>query len=234
MLKLNNISFYYGKIHALKSINLEIPKGSIVSLLGANGAGKTTTLKVISRLIQPSEGTYELNGDSMLKTSSSNLVKKGVIHCPENRRVFPLLSVEENLNIGAYLRKDKQKVKEDYEKICIMFPRLKERLKQVAGTLSGGEQQMLAIGRSLMGAPKLLLLDEPSLGLAPNIIQEIFRTIKKINVEGTAILLVEQNAHLSLEISDYSYILENGRVALQGTPEELRGNKDISKLYLGV
>lgn len=234
MLQLNNISFYYGKIHALKSVNLEIPKGSIVSLLGANGAGKTTTLKVISRLIQPSEGTYELNGDSMLKTSSSGLVKKGVIHCPENRRVFPLLTVDENLKIGAYLRKDKLKVKEDYEKICMMFPRLKERLNQVAGTLSGGEQQMLAIGRSLMGAPKLLLLDEPSLGLAPNIIQEIFKTIKKINEEGTSILLVEQNAHLSLSISDYSYILENGRIALQGTPEKLRENQDISKLYLGV
>lgn len=234
MLKLTDINCYYGKIHALKSVSIEIPEGSIVSLLGANGAGKTTTLKVISRLIQPSAGTYKLNGDSVLKASASALVKKGVIHCPENRRVFPLLTVEENLKVGAYLRKDKQRVREDYERVYSMFPRLKERLNQLSGTLSGGEQQMLAIGRSLMGAPKLLLLDEPSLGLAPNLIQEIFKTIKQINETGTSILLVEQNAHLSLKISDYSYILEGGKIALQGTSEELRENKDISKLYLGV
>jgi branched-chain amino acid transport system ATP-binding protein len=234
MLKLNDINCYYGKVHALKSISIEIPKGSIVSLLGANGAGKSTTLKIISRLIQPSSGTYEINADSMLKASSSDLVKKGVIHCPENRRVFPLLTVEENLKIGAYTRKDKQKIKEDFEKVCVMFPRLKERLHQISGTLSGGEQQMLAIGRSLMSDPKLLLLDEPSLGLAPNIIKDIFKTIKKINEEGTSILLVEQNAHLSLEISDYSYILENGKIALEGRSEELQKNQEISKLYLGV
>lgn len=234
MLKLTDINVHYGKIHALKSVSLEIPEGKIVSLLGANGAGKTTTLKVISRLLRPTDGTYELNNHSMLKASPNEVVKKGVIHCPENRRVFPLLTVEENLRIGAFLRKDKQKVKEDFERVCSMFPRLKERLHQISGTLSGGEQQMLAIGRSLMGSPKLLLLDEPSLGLAPNIIQDIFKTIKMINDSGTSILLVEQNAHLSLSISDYSYVLENGEVALQGTSEAIKENQSISQLYLGV
>lgn len=234
MLKLDNINYSYGKVHALKSVSMEIPEGSIVSLLGANGAGKTTTLKIISNLIQPSEGSYELHGKSMRNISSTHLVKKGVIHCPENRRVFPQLTVEENLKIGAYMRKDKEKVKDDFKRIWKMFPRLQERMNQISGTLSGGEQQMLAIGRSIMADPKILLLDEPSLGLAPTIVQEIFSTIKQINKEGTTILLVEQNANLSLKISDYSYILENGKVSMEGKSDEIRKNEDISKLYLGV
>jgi len=190
VLKLSNVHVYYGHVHALRGISMRLGEGEIVSLLGGNGAGKTTTLKVISRLIQPKTGSFEVSGKSMLKKSSSNIVQKGIIHCPENRRVFPLLTVEENLIIGAYTRRDKY-IKEDLQKVFSYFPRLKERLKQKAGTLSGGEQQMLAIGRSLMGKPKTLLLDEPSLGIAPILVKEIFSIIKKINEEGTTVLLVE-------------------------------------------
>ena len=215
-------------------VSIEVPEGAIVSLLGANGAGKSTTLKVISRLVNPASGTFQMNGESMLKETPSKMVQRGAVHCPENRRVFPRLTVEENLMIGAYTRKDKKAIKQDFEKVCELFPRLRERLSQISGTLSGGEQQMLAIGRSIMGSPKILMLDEPSLGLAPNIIQEIFKTIKKLNEDGTTILLVEQNAHLSLEISDYSYVLENGSIALHGSASELKNNPDISKLYLGI
>lgn len=233
MLKLADIHVYYGQIHALRGISLEVPKGKIISLLGGNGAGKSTTLKTISRLLQPRTGTFELNGTSALKKSSKDMVKSGVIHCPEGRRVFPLLTVEENLKLGAYHRKDKQEIKNNTEKIFGYFPRLKERLNQKAGTLSGGEQQMLAIGRSLMGAPEYLLLDEPSLGIAPKLVKEIFEIIKAINEENTSILLVEQNAHMAMEISDYVYVLENGKIGLQGKPEELKNNDEIRQLYLG-
>lgn len=232
MLVLEQISVYYGHVHALKNVSLKVTPGQIVALLGANGAGKTTTLKTISRLVTPRQGRYELNGESMLRKKPSDIVRRRIIHCPENRRIYPLFTVEENLKIGAYTRKDRQ-VKADMERVLAIFPRLKERLNQLDGTLSGGEQQMLAIGRALMGAPQILLLDEPSLGLAPNIVQEIFRIIKQINEEGTSILLVEQNAHMALEIAHYAYVLENGRIALEGEPEKLKNNDEVRKLYLG-
>lgn len=233
MLKLSNIHAYYGHVHALRGVTLELKEKSIISLLGANGAGKSTTLKLISRLISPKQGEFELGGESMLKKSPSDLVKAGIIHCPEGRRVFPLLTVEENLRIGAYQRKDKEGIKNELERVFHYFPRLKERLQQQAGTLSGGEQQMLAIGRSLMAKPKVLLLDEPSLGIAPIIVQEIFSIIKEINDEGVTILLVEQNANMALEISDYAYVLENGRISLEGNSVDLKNNDEIRQLYLG-
>lgn len=232
MLQLTDIHTYYGHVHALKGITLQVREGEIVSLLGANGAGKTTTLNTISRLLQPEKGTYELNGESMLKKNAGQIVQNGIIHCPENRRVFPLFTVEENLVVGSYTRRDK-KVKQDMERVYEIFPRLKERSSQKAGTLSGGEQQMLAIGRSLMGKPKLLLLDEPSLGIAPILVQEIFEIIQEINRSGVSILLVEQNAHMALEISDYAYVLENGHIALSGQSKDMKKNDDIRKLYLG-
>ncbi|MFC5592106.1 ABC transporter ATP-binding protein [Sporosarcina soli] len=232
MLQLTDIHTYYGHVHALKGITLQVREGEIVSLLGANGAGKTTTLNTISRLLQPEKGTYELIGESMLKKNAGQIVQNGIIHCPENRRVFPLFTVEENLLVGSYTRRDK-KVKQDMERVYEIFPRLKERSSQKAGTLSGGEQQMLAIGRSLMGKPKLLLLDEPSLGIAPILVQEIFEIIQEINRSGVSILLVEQNAHMALEISDYAYVLENGHIALSGQSKDMKKNDDIRKLYLG-
>ena len=232
MLQLTDVHVYYGHIHALRGVSLKIDDGKIVSLLGANGAGKSTTLKMISRLVQPKSGSYQIDGRTMLRESPSHIVKRGVIHCPENRRVFPTFTVEENLKIGAYKRKDK-KIKADLEKVFFYFPRLKERFHQKAGTLSGGEQQMLAIGRSLMGDPNVLLLDEPSLGIAPNLVIEIFEIIKEINKEGTSVLLVEQNANMALEISDYSYVLENGQVALEGKSKNLKNNDEVRRLYLG-
>ncbi len=232
MLKLSDVHVYYGHVHALRGITMAVEDGKIVSLLGANGAGKSTTLKFISRLIQPKKGKYEIDGKSMMKESPSKVVKNGIIHCPENRRVFPLLTVEENLRMGAYSRKDHH-IKEDLEKVFSYFPRLKERVKQRAGTLSGGEQQMLAIGRSFMGKPKILLLDEPSLGIAPILVKEIFEIIKKINQDGTSILLVEQNANMALGISDYAYVLENGHIALEGKSHDLRNNDEVRRLYLG-
>ena len=203
-------------------------------LLGANGAGKSTVLKVISRLVQQKTGSITFREASLDKSSPTKVVKQGIIHCPENRKIFPLLTVEENLKVGAYVRKDKKKIKEDFKWVYQLFPRLKERKQQLGGTLSGGEQQMLAIGRSLMSGPQLLLLDEPSLGLAPKLVQEIFSIIQKINEAGTSILLVEQNVHLSLQISDYSYILENGVVAMEGNSQDIKKNKNIHSLYLGV
>jgi len=187
---------------------------------------------MISRLLQPKSGSYQMDGRTMLRESPSRIVRRGIIHCPENRRVFPAFTVEENLKIGAYKRKDK-KIKSDLEKIFSYFPRLKERLQQKAGTLSGGEQQMLAIGRSLMGNPNVLLLDEPSLGIAPNLVMEIFEIIKEINKEGTSVLLVEQNANMALAISDYAYVLENGQVALEGKAKNLKNNDEVRRLYLG-
>jgi branched-chain amino acid transport system ATP-binding protein len=233
VLKLSNIHTFYGHVHALRSVSITVPKGKIISLLGANGAGKSTTLKTISRLIQPSNGEYELNGQPMLKRKASDVVKAGVIHCPEGRRVFPQLTVEENLLIGAYQRRDRKQIKQDMEEIFGYFPRLRERMNQKAGTLSGGEQQMLAIGRSLMGKPEILLLDEPSLGIAPILVNEIFEIIKVINEKGISILLVEQNAHKALEISHYAYVLENGRIALEGPSQELLKNDEVQRLYLG-
>lgn len=232
MLQLTDIHTYYGHVHALKGISLTVPEGAVVSLLGANGAGKSTTLNTISRLLQPQEGMYEVDGVDMLKKNASQVVKSGIVHCPENRRVFPLFTVEENLQIGSYTRRD-NKIKHDMEKVYKIFPRLKERINQKAGTLSGGEQQMLAIGRSMMGNPNILLLDEPSLGIAPILVKEIFEVIQEISKEGISILLVEQNAHMALGISDHAYVLENGRIALSGKAEDLKKNDNIRKLYLG-
>lgn len=232
MIQLTNVHTYYGQVHALKGVTLTVPDGKIISLLGANGAGKSTTLKMISKLIHEKEGDYEIDGQSMVGKNSSDIVKKGVIHCPENRRIFPLLTVEENLFIGAYRRKERN-IRKEMEYVFAIFPRLRERIKQMAGTLSGGEQQMLAIGRALMAKPKVLLLDEPSLGIAPLLVKEIFEVIKKINEDGVSILLVEQNANMALEISDYAYVLENGAVALSGESKELKNNDEVRQLYLG-
>ncbi|WP_286887268.1 ABC transporter ATP-binding protein [Aneurinibacillus sp. UBA3580] len=234
MLKLENIFASYGNIEALRNMSLEIPEGSIITLLGANGAGKTTTLKVISGVVKPKFGKLMYQGEGLTGKSPDQIVKRKIIQCPENRQVFPQLTVLENLRIGSYARRDRAMVKEDLQKVLEMFPRLKERLAQFAGTLSGGEQQMLAIGRALMAAPKVLLLDEPSLGLAPIIVKEIFEIIKNINRTGTSILLVEQNAHLALSIADYAYVLENGQIALSGKATELKKDNRVRELYLGV
>jgi branched-chain amino acid transport system ATP-binding protein len=233
MLKLDNVHVYYGHIHALRGISLQVDEGQVISLLGANGAGKSSTLKVLSGLIHPREGGFELDGQSMLRKSCSHMVRKGVIHCPEGRRVFPEFTVKENLRIGAYKRPKGKEIEEDIKRVCRYFPALKERMQQKAATLSGGEQQMLAIGRSLMGKPALLLLDEPSLGIAPKLAREIFAILKSINGDGTTILLVEQNAHMALNIADYAYVLENGRVGLEGRPSDIKNNDRMRELYLG-
>lgn len=232
MLKINNIEAYYGFIHALKNFSINVEEGKIVTLLGANGAGKTSTLKVISGLLRPKQGSITFCGENLLNYTPEKIVSKGVIQSPEGRQIFPFLTVEENLKTGAYTIKNKE-INITLDKIYNYFPRLKERKKQYAGTLSGGEQQMLAIGRALMAKPKLLLLDEPSLGLAPLIVKDIFKIIKEINKEDTTILLVEQNAYQALSIADYGYILETGKVVIEGTSEELLENSDIKKAYLG-
>jgi len=232
LLKLTAINAFYGYIQALKNISIEIPAGKIITLLGSNGAGKTSTLKVISGLLKPREGTVEFAGQNLLNLSAEQIVALGVVQSPEGRQIFPELSVNENLLVGAYTRKDKE-VPQTLEKVYNYFPKLAERRKQIAGTLSGGEQQMLAIGRALMAKPKLLLLDEPSLGLAPMLVKDIFKIIKDINREGTTILLVEQNAFQALSIADYAYILETGRVVLSGTAQELKNDENVRKAYLG-
>ncbi len=233
MLKLENVHLNYGHIHALRGISLEVPDGKVVSLLGSNGAGKSSSLKVISGLMTPGKGVMELNGRAIQGKSSSAMVKAGIIHCPEGRRVFPDFTVEENLRIGAYRRPKGKDVDEDMDRVFTYFPRLKERVQQKANTLSGGEQQMLAIGRSLMGKPRLLLLDEPSLGIAPKLVKEIFEILKAINESGTSILLVEQNAHMAIKISDYSYVLENGRIGLEGSAADIKDSPQLKELYLG-
>ncbi|MBS4537605.1 ABC transporter ATP-binding protein [Clostridium sp. D2Q-11] len=233
MLKIENIDAYYGFIHALKDFSINIEEGKIVTLLGANGAGKTSTLKVISGLLNPVKGSVTFNGENLLIYPPEKIVSMGIIQSPEGRQIFPQFTVEENLKAGAYTRKDKENIAKTLDKVYDYFPRLKERKKQYAGTLSGGEQQMLAIGRALMAKPKLLLLDEPSLGLAPLIVRDIFRIIEEINKEGTTILLVEQNAYQALSIADYGYILETGKVVSEGSAKELLGNSDIKKAYLG-
>lgn len=234
MLKLTDIVVHYGKIQALHGITIEVEEGSIVTLLGGNGAGKSTTLKAVSGLVQPSFGTIEFRGRTLKGWEAHEAVKNGVIHCPEGRQVFPELTVLENLRIGAYRRKDNKAVKKDLDRVLGYFPRLNDRLQQVAGTLSGGEQQMLAIGRALMGGPSLLLLDEPSLGLAPILVREIFEIITEINREGTTILLVEQNVHMGLKVASKGYILETGKLALSGSASELQANDEVRRSYLGA
>ena len=233
MLQIENINVYYGNIHALKNLSLEVERGKIVTLIGANGAGKTTTLKTISGLIRPKSGDILFEGESIVGESAPNIVKKGISQVPEGRRVFANLTVLENLEMGAYLQKDRKAIKDAIERNSERFPRLKERQKQRAGTLSGGEQQMLAMARALMSQPKLLLLDEPSMGLAPILVQEIFSIIKEINQAGTTILLVEQNAHMALSVAHQAYVLETGRVVMQGLAKDLAASEEIRKAYLG-
>ena len=234
MLKIRDLCVNYGGIKALKGISLDVPEGRIVTLIGANGAGKSTTLRTISGLVRAASGSIEYQGEELRGIGAKNIVKKGIILSPEGRHVFSDMTVEENLKMGAFLRKDKDKVQQDFHYVYALFPRLEERKMQLAGTLSGGEQQMLAVGRALMSKPKLLMLDEPSLGLAPLIVKDILDTIVKINKEdGVTILLIEQNAHLALAISDYAYVLETGTIALKGISADLAKNPEVQALYLG-
>lgn len=232
-LVLRDLETYYGKIHALKGVSLEVPRGKIVTLLGSNGAGKSTTLKTISGLIQASSGKVEFYGKDITKEKAHNIVSMGLIHVPEGRRVFKDLTVKENLELGGFTLKDEAQRRKGVEHVFEVFPRLKDRQKQSGGTLSGGEQQMLAIGRAMMTEPKLLLLDEPSMGLAPLIVQDIMRIIKQLNNEGTTILLVEQNAKIALKLADYGYVLETGQIVMEGDSAELRQDERITKAYLG-
>jgi branched-chain amino acid transport system ATP-binding protein len=233
MLKINDIDVFYGIIHALKGVSLEINEGEIVTLIGANGAGKSTLLKTISGLLKPKKGEVSFEGGSIAGKVAQAIVKKGISHVPEGRRIFAGMTVEENLELGAYLRKDKQGIREDFEKVYQLFPRLLERKKQQAGTLSGGEQQMLAMGRALMARPRLLLLDEPSMGLAPLLVKTIFDIIREINQTGTTILLVEQNANMALSIAHRAYVIETGKIVASGTAEELNQSDQIRNAYLG-
>ncbi|HEY8362107.1 MAG TPA: ABC transporter ATP-binding protein [Tissierellaceae bacterium] len=232
MLELSNVNVYYGPVHAVKNLNLRVKEGEIVTLIGANGAGKSTTLKAISGLKKYELGEIKFKGENIHSLNPMNIVKLGISYVPEGRRIFSNMTVMENLEMGAYTRKDKNGIKEDFEKVFTIFPRLKERKEQIAGTLSGGEQQMLAIGRGLMSRPKLLLLDEPSMGLAPIIVKEIFSVIENINKEGISILLVEQNAHLALKISNRAYIIRNGEIELEGCSNDLLEDKRVKKAYL--
>lgn len=233
MLKVEGLNVFYGTIHALRDISFEVNEGEIVTLIGANGAGKTTTLHTISGIIQPKSGNISFLGKNINGTPANKIVEMGLCQVPEGRRIFANLTVYENLEMGAFTRKDKNKIKDDYEIVFTRFPRLKERIKQVAGTLSGGEQQMLAMGRALMSKPKLLLMDEPSMGLAPLLVKEIFSIIKDINEAGTTILLVEQNANMALSIANRAYVLETGRISLSGTAKELAASEEVRKAYLG-
>lgn len=238
MLKIKNINAYYGKVHALKNVSLHLNRGEIVTLIGANGAGKTTLLNTLSAIIPTASGEMMLEGKNIAGLAADRVVSLGLSQVPEGRQVFNPLTVEENLELGAYLRYrmggQRQEIAEDLERMFQMFPRLKERRRQAAGTLSGGEQQMLAIGRALMARPKLLLLDEPSMGLAPLVVQDIFRVIKNLREEeGASILLVEQNARAALKVADRGYVLETGKVILEGKAAELLENKDVQRAYLG-
>lgn len=234
MLKLNNLSVHYGAIQAIRNISIEIKQGEVVSLIGANGSGKTTTLRTISGLVRKSSGEIFYENKEISKKQASDIVKLGISHVPEGRRVFPRMSVYENLEVGAITRKDKEGVAKDFKRSFELFPRLLERKYQMAGTLSGGEQQMLAIARGLLSRPKLLLLDEPSMGLAPLIVEEIFKILRDINETGTTILLVEQNANLALNFSNRAYILKNGIIDLEGDSKELLNNDEVKKAYLGA
>jgi len=233
VLQVKDIEVFYGAIHALKKMSLEVEQGSIVTLIGANGAGKTTTLKTISGILRPRSGSVFFKDIDISKVAPEKIVAMGISQVPEGRRVFASMSVLENLEMGAYLRRDKKGIADDMDNVFVRFPRLKERCKQMAGTLSGGEQQMLAIGRALMARPQLLLMDEPSMGLAPLLVKEIFSIIKDINERGTTILLVEQNAHMALSIADKAYVIETGEIVLQGSAEQLLTSEDVKKAYLG-
>jgi branched-chain amino acid transport system ATP-binding protein len=233
MLKIENLEVAYGNIKAIKGISLEVNQGEIVTLIGSNGAGKSTTLRTISGILKPKSGSITFNGEQIEGIEGHKIVAKGICQSPEGRRIFPKMSVDENLDLGAFLRDDKVGIAADRERVLELFPRLRERIDQKAGTMSGGEQQMLAVGRALMGSPKLLLLDEPSMGLAPVLVDMIFETIEKINKQGTTILLVEQNALAALNVADRAYVLESGSIKVSGKAKDLISNDEVTKAYLG-
>ena len=233
MLEVKNLEVYYGVIRAIKSISFNVNEGEVIALIGANGAGKTTTLQTITGMLKPKSGEIIFEGTDITKIPGHKIVSMGMAHVPEGRRVFAQLSVYENLKLGAYTRKDKNEIEESLEKIYQSFPRLKERRNQLAGTLSGGEQQMLAMGRALMSKPKIILMDEPSMGLSPILVEEIFKIIRDISAGGTTVLLVEQNAKKALEIADRGYVLETGNIVLSGDAKEMMNNDSIRKAYLG-
>ena len=232
-LEIRDLHVSYGGIRALKGIDLTVEEGQIVTLIGANGAGKSTTLRAISGLQKPQSGSILYGGEELVGLPAKEIVRRGIIHVPEGRRVFPDMTVAENLKIGAFLRNDKDGIARDLNYVYTLFPRLKERSWQPAGTLSGGEQQMLAVGRALMSRPKVLMMDEPSLGLAPLIVKDIFSIIRRVNADGITVLLIEQNANAALRIADYGYVLETGTIALTGTGEELLKNESVREAYLG-
>lgn len=234
MLRIDGLHTHYGAIHALKGIDMEVKEGEIVTLIGSNGAGKSTLIHSLVGLVKPSSGSIIYRGRDITKLSPHHMTGLGMSISPEGREVFPELTVEENLRIGAYIIKDKAKISEGYERVYRLFPRLKERYKQQAGTLSGGEQQMLAVGRALMSKPQILLLDEPSLGLAPNFVNMIFGMIKEINQQGVTILLIEQNANMALAIADRAYVLENGKVRMSGAAKDIAADSGVRKAYLGL
>lgn len=234
MLKICGLNTFYGHIHALKGINMEIEKGEIVSLIGSNGAGKSTTLGSIAGLVRSESGSVSFMDQDITNMTPHNIVKLGISLSPEGREVFPALTVQENLVLGAYSKKDKTRIVQSFERVYDLFPRLRERIKQTAGTLSGGEQQMLAIGRALMSEPQLLMLDEPSLGLAPNLVLMIFELIESINKQGTTILLIEQNANMALSISHRAYVLETGNISMTGNAKDLANDPRVKKAYLGI
>ena len=234
LLEVKGLDVHYGGIHALKGVSLKVEKGEVVTLIGANGAGKTTTLRAISGLVKPSGGSVKFSGELITNVAAHVIVQRGLVHAPEGRGIFANMSVDENLQIGAFLRTDAAGIAKDREHALSLFPRLKERLQQNAGTLSGGEQQMLAIARALMSRPKLLLLDEPSLGLAPQVVALIFKIVKTIAAEGTTILLVEQNAHMALGVASRAYVLETGQIVLEGPAKDLAKDDKIRKAYLGI
>jgi branched-chain amino acid transport system ATP-binding protein len=234
ILNINNVHTYYGNIHALKGLTITVEQGEIVTLIGGNGAGKTTTLRTICGLLQPREGDVFFNGENLNKYKAHELVYKGISMVPEGRGIFTRLTITENLEMGAYSRNSTQEMKEDMERVFTLFPRLKERRNQVAGTLSGGEQQMLATGRALMTRPTVLLMDEPSMGLAPVLVELIFDTIEQINKQGVTVLLVEQNAHMALSIAHRGYVLQTGEIVLSDTAEKLKNDPTVQKAYLGI
>ncbi len=233
MLKIENLEVAYGNIKAIKGISLEVNKGEIVTLIGSNGAGKSTTLRAISGILKARAGRIMFENEEIQGKEGHEIVKMGICQSPEGRRIFPRMSVDENLDLGAFLRTDKAGIAADRERVLDLFPKLKERINQKAGTMSGGEQQMLAVGRALMGSPKLLLMDEPSMGLAPVLVQMIFETITKINKQGTTVLLVEQNALAALNVADRAYVLESGTIKMSGKAKDLISNNEVTKAYLG-
>jgi branched-chain amino acid transport system ATP-binding protein len=233
VLSVKDLVVHYGAIQALSGVSLEVGEGQVVALIGANGAGKTTTLRAVSRLVRPTSGTVTFHGEEITGLRSHEIAARGLAHAPEGRGIFLNLTVQENLDLGAYLRRDRGGIAEDLDRSFALFPILKERRSQVGGTLSGGEQQMLAVARALMGRPRLLLLDEPSLGLAPQVVERIFEVLREVNRGGVAMLLVEQNAHKALQIAHHAYVLETGAVAMQGTGRELLASPEVRKAYLG-